>query len=209
MRRTKAEAAETRETILDAAELAFLDKGVSKTSLNDIAERAGVTRGAIYFHFRDKPAIYNAIIDRIRFPQEELIEEVQSNDSVNPIDVLEKCACSCLERFAVDERQQRVMTIITLRCEYVQEFSEMILRLRQAHDGMLNLFERMMSVAKRRSMLADDWAPQDAARVLVSVVGGVLNEWLNASREFDLIALGQKMILTLTSSFRKQTHHMA
>lgn len=204
MRRTKTEAAETRETILDAAELVFLEKGVSRTSLNDIAKRANVSRGAIYFHFRDKPAIYNAIIDRIKFPQEELIDEVKSNASVNPIDILENSACSCIERFAEDERQQRVMTIITLRCEYVDDFSSIILRLRQAHADMLDLFIRMLRVAESRQMLADDWAPQEAARALVSLVGGVLNEWLNSDKNFDLNTLGRKLILTQTTAFRKE-----
>lgn len=205
MRRTKSAAAETRETILDAAELVFLDKGVSQTSLNDIAKRAGVTRGAIYFHFRDKLAIYNAIIDRIKFPQEELIDEVKRNDSVNPIDVLENSACSCLERFVEDEHQQRVMTIITLRCEYVEEFSEVIFRLRKAHAGMLDLFVRLFHVAQSRQMLADDWSPQDAARVLVSIVVGMLHEWLNSEKAFDLNQLGKKLILTQTTAFRRKT----
>ncbi|WP_297323704.1 TetR family transcriptional regulator [uncultured Bartonella sp.] len=205
MRRTKTEASETRDAILDAAELAFLKKGVSKTSLNDIAERAGVTRGAIYFHFRDKPAIYNAIIDRIKFPQEELIAEVSCNDSVNPIDILEKSACSCLMRFAEDKHQQRVMTIITLRCEYVDEFSQMMMRLREAHDSMLNLFTRMLYVAQSRNMLADDWTPEDAARLLVCVVGGVLHEWLNSDKSFNLEQLGTRLIRNQTKSLRKQT----
>lgn len=205
MRRTKAEASETREAILDAAELAFLKNGVSKTSLNDIAEGAGVTRGAIYFHFRDKPAIYNAIIDRIKFPQEELIAEVSRNDSVNPIDILEESACSCLIRFAEDKHQQRVMTIITLRCEYVDEFSQMMMRLRESHDSMLNLFTRMLYVAQSRNMLADDWTPEDAARLLVCVVGGVLHEWLNSDKSFNLEQLGTRLIRNHTKSLRKQT----
>ncbi|MBI0166545.1 TetR family transcriptional regulator [Bartonella sp. M0280] len=208
MRRTKAAASETREAILDAAETAFLTKGVSKTSLNEIAERAGVTRGAIYFHFRDKPAIYNAIIDRIKFPQEDLIDEVSRNDSINPIDVLEKSACASLNRFAEDEHQQRVMTIITLRCEYVDEFSQMILRLREAHDSMLDLFTRMLYVARSRDMLSDEWEPEDGARVLVCVVGGILHEWLNSAKNFDLYALGTRLILSQTRSFRKNSRQL-
>lgn len=209
MRRTKAEASETREAILDAAEIAFLKKGVSKTSLNDIAKLAGVTRGAIYFHFRDKPAIYTAIIDRIKFPQEELIDEVRRNASVNPIDILEKSACACLERFTEDERQQRVMTIVTLRCEYVDDFSQMMSRLREAHDSMLDLFARMLHVAKSRNMLSDDWTPEDAARVLVCVIGGILHEWLNSGKGFNLYELGKRMLLCQTKSFRKQTSLLA
>ncbi|MDP1673909.1 MAG: TetR family transcriptional regulator, partial [Burkholderiales bacterium] len=53
-RRTKDEAVETRNQILDAAEKVFSARGVSRTSLADIAEAASVTRGAIYWHFKDK-----------------------------------------------------------------------------------------------------------------------------------------------------------
>src|SRR5690606_10590111 len=60
-RRTKAEAMETREQILDAAELVFHRKGVSCTSLNDIAAEAGVTRGAIYWHFKNKHDVFIAM----------------------------------------------------------------------------------------------------------------------------------------------------
>ena len=54
VRRTKEEAQETRNSILDAAERVFFEKGVSRTSLADIAQAAGVTRGAIYWHFAHK-----------------------------------------------------------------------------------------------------------------------------------------------------------
>ena len=46
-RRTKAEAEQTREQILDAAEAVFLDRGVARASLAEIAQAAGVTRGAV------------------------------------------------------------------------------------------------------------------------------------------------------------------
>jgi TetR/AcrR family acrAB operon transcriptional repressor len=54
VRRTKEEAAATRDSILDAAEILFAKNGVSRTTLQHIATAAGVTRGAIYWHFVDK-----------------------------------------------------------------------------------------------------------------------------------------------------------
>lgn len=47
-RKTKQQAEETRQEILDAAIKTFSERGVSATSLADIAKSAGVTRGAIY-----------------------------------------------------------------------------------------------------------------------------------------------------------------
>jgi len=47
VRRTKEEAEQTRDQILDAAEILFFERGVAHTSLEQIARAAGVTRGAV------------------------------------------------------------------------------------------------------------------------------------------------------------------
>lgn len=60
MRRTKEDAQHTREALLDAAELVFAQRGVSRTSLQEIAKAAGLTRGAVYWHFKDKAELFNA-----------------------------------------------------------------------------------------------------------------------------------------------------
>src|SRR5882757_7288734 len=65
-RRTKAEAEETRQKILDAAERLFFIDGVSRTSLEHIATAAGVTRGAIYWHFKNKLELFEALHERVK-----------------------------------------------------------------------------------------------------------------------------------------------
>ena len=61
-RRTKEEAAITREQLLDAAERVFRERGVAGSSLAEVASAAGVTRGAVYWHFRDKADLFAAMI---------------------------------------------------------------------------------------------------------------------------------------------------
>src|SRR5215475_12816529 len=58
MRRTAAEAAETPQAILRAALDEFSQRGYSATTLDGIARAAGVTRGAVYWHFASKAALY-------------------------------------------------------------------------------------------------------------------------------------------------------
>jgi AcrR family transcriptional regulator len=70
VRRTKDDAQATRSQLLDAAERVFAEKGVSRTSLNDIAAAAGTTRGAIYWHFKNKADVFNAMMDRVILPME-------------------------------------------------------------------------------------------------------------------------------------------
>jgi AcrR family transcriptional regulator len=54
----------TRDTLLDAAEQVFARRGFDGASLDDIADTAGFTRGAIYKHFADKEDLYLAVWDR-------------------------------------------------------------------------------------------------------------------------------------------------
>lgn len=65
---TKEDALATRHRLLDAAEYVFVEKGVSRTSLHDIAHAAGVSRGAVYWHFKNKADLFNAIMERITLP---------------------------------------------------------------------------------------------------------------------------------------------
>ncbi len=58
-KRTKAEALKTRQELIETAIAQFARHGVSKTTLNDIADAANVTRGAIYWHFENKTQLFN------------------------------------------------------------------------------------------------------------------------------------------------------
>ena len=78
-RRTKEDADATRQALLDAAEAVFYAKGVGRASLAEIAQAAGATRGAIYWHFKDKVDLFNAMMDRVTLPLEACPESPISN----------------------------------------------------------------------------------------------------------------------------------
>jgi TetR/AcrR family acrAB operon transcriptional repressor len=75
-RRTKAEAAATREALIDAAEEMFMAHGVARTTLEQIARHAGMTRGAVYWHFKNKADLFRAMLERVRMPFDELVQEI-------------------------------------------------------------------------------------------------------------------------------------
>ena len=60
----KAEQSEaTRTALLQAARELFTERGYADTGTEDIAQRAGVTRGAIYYQFRDKAGLFYAVVE--------------------------------------------------------------------------------------------------------------------------------------------------
>lgn len=83
-RRTKEEAQATRVQILDAAERVFHAQGVSRASLAEVAKEAGVSRGAIYWHFENKIDLFQAMLERLRLPLEELARASESEDEPGP-----------------------------------------------------------------------------------------------------------------------------
>lgn len=61
-RRTADEAAATRDSLIDAALAVFSERGYAAARLEEIAERADLTRGALYHHFSDKAELYLAVL---------------------------------------------------------------------------------------------------------------------------------------------------
>src|SRR5688572_21914104 len=119
VRRTKEEALETRSRILDAAEKVFHEKGVAHAGLEDIASAAKVTRGAIYWHFKDKAELFDAMMQRVVLPAEEMLEQAGQGGLDDPLELLRRATVEVLTRTAKDARMQRVFEIAYHKCEYV------------------------------------------------------------------------------------------
>lgn len=60
-KKTKVDALKTRQHLIETAIVQFALRGVANTTLNDIADAADVTRGAIYWHFENKTQLFNEI----------------------------------------------------------------------------------------------------------------------------------------------------
>lgn len=85
MRRTKEKAERTRGAILNASLKVFSTKGYTRTRFEDVAKEAGVTRGAINWHFDNKGALHCcAVAESVSGYQERLTEILRSDRSPCP-----------------------------------------------------------------------------------------------------------------------------
>ena len=209
MRRTKEEAAETRSAILDAAERMFFERGVSQTSLSQIAAEANVTRGAIYWHFSGKSALFRAMQDRAYRPQEEFINSQNILSDADPLAALHRVTLESIHRFVADERACKVYTILTLRCEYVGEMEEAMLCHREAEDHMhktiVDVFERAASLGQLRA----GWTPQMASNACICVFSGLFTEWLRTRDSFDIIAAATLIFDALFAGFGRAAERLS
>lgn len=119
-RRTKEDALKTRERLLDAAEAVFLARGLASASLKDIADAAGVTRGAVYWHFRNKLDLFEAMADRQPLPLEDMNEAAAAGATADPLARLRELLLALIAEVATDSHRRRVYEIILHKVELTE-----------------------------------------------------------------------------------------
>jgi TetR/AcrR family acrAB operon transcriptional repressor len=175
VRRTKEEAAATRERLLDTAEQVFLERGVARASLQDIASAAGVTRGAIYWHFKDKAELFIAMMDRTKLPCEATQKPADVPAQADPLELIHQMAVRPLQLLCDDERTRRVFTIAMHRTEYTDDMQSAQQRHMDAIDGYVSHIERLLSVAHERGLINPALDVGLAAHGLFALIDGLLN----------------------------------
>ena len=181
-RRTKIEAAATREQLLDAAERVFRERGVAHTSLAEVAAAAGVTRGAVYWHFRDKADLFDAMCERVQLPMEAMLACAGEIRQKDPLGALRALAVNGLVRLATDARTQAVFDVIFHKCEFAAEFA-VGRRPPPRHRQRLPRQRRAAAEAGGRARDSFRATPtrELAARCLNAYMVGVMHEWVQRS----------------------------
>ncbi len=202
VRKTKEEAQETRSAILDAAELVFKENGVSRTSLAEIATAAGVTRGAVYWHFKNKADLFDAMIQRVFGMMEEKLAELQCDTDANPVDSLGDLARHFVDRVANDPRYFRLLEISWHKCEYVGEMARSRDKHLECGNRYLSFSEEVFQLAKARGYLPASLDSRQAAIGLMAVVDGLIVNWTLDPSVFPLANYGPGIINTYLTGLR-------
>jgi AcrR family transcriptional regulator len=176
----------------------FLERGVTRAILDDIARAAGLTRGAIYWHFRDKLEIFLALERRVNLPNEELGERLKarlaSDPRLDPPAELADTIREGLQSFEANLERRSILTILWMRCEYVDEMRPVLIRQQRADAALRELFETVIGLAAVRGRVAPMCPPNIAARALLLLINGSVADWLREPREGQLVNLTMPMV---------------
>lgn len=192
-RSTKEEAQATRHRLLDAAERLFHRNGVSQTSLQQIATEAGATRGAIYWHFKDKADLFNAMMERVTLPLEQSLQQVATN-GVDPLVGLKESLRNALMQMRDDAQLRRVVEIAVQKVEYVDELHAVRARHLAVRDQCVGDIGRALRLAARQRGQRLRLPAAVAAAGLHATIDGLIFNWLLDTTAFDLPTLGEQML---------------
>lgn len=201
-RRTKEEAAATRDSILDAAEKLFVEQGVSRTTLQHIASEAGVTRGAIYWHFDDKGALFNAMMERVTLPFECALSSLGKSDATTVLDDLCQFFVEIFRVTETNPQARRVLEIASLKVEFVSEMDAVRVRRRQSKCDMMEQVVERLKLAQDAGLLKPGADPQLVSTGLWALMDGLIRNWMFEPTSFSLVDLGEKMVGIMLEGIR-------
>ena len=196
-RRTKEGALATRSKLLDAAEHLFQSQGVSRTSLQAIARRAGATRGAVYWHFSDKAELFNAMIERVTLPLEAaFFNDSQLPPNSAPVNAdalvnIRLATVEALSRIVNDAQTRRVFEVATQKVEYVEELRAVRQRHLAIRQSFVSRFEQSIESGAQRDGVLLLMPAALAARGFHALIDGLIQNWLLDQKAFDLLDVGQ------------------
>jgi TetR/AcrR family transcriptional regulator, acrAB operon repressor len=185
-RKTKVEALVTREQLLDAAERVFREHGVARTSLAEVAAAAGVTRGAVYWHFKDKADLFEAMCERATMPLDALLSESAVAPCADPLTALRELSIAVLNCLATDPRAQAVFEVIFHKTELTGELATVAGDRERERCQCLENVERLVQQAVAVGQLPSDTDTALTARLVHACVAGLMREWVLDKTAYDL-----------------------
>jgi AcrR family transcriptional regulator len=184
----------TKQKILDAAIQLFSRKGFRSTSLSDLVQATGLTKGALYHHFKNKDSLFYAVLENLRFLWRERVFR----------DMLEKQ--SALERLEtlfdnharlIEERETFCLVLSSLVMEMDNVNAEFMDALREIFADLTALIQRIIEKGQESGEIRGDLDPRLLALNLVGMMEGNSIPWiLNRGRvNYQKMSRTQRHIL--------------
>jgi TetR/AcrR family acrAB operon transcriptional repressor len=194
VKKTREDALATRETLLAAALQVFRERGVAHTRLADVAERAGVTRGAIYWHFKDKAQLFAAVCERGTLPVEALLAEASQNAQRDPLATVRQLAQMALTHLAGCADTQAMFDVIFHKCEFTEELAPVVAKNDADRAACLSRVQALFDQAVAIGQLPAHTDTFLATQGLHAYMVGLMHEWVLNPGSYDLAVCAEPLL---------------
>ncbi|MBE0750336.1 multidrug efflux transporter transcriptional repressor AcrS [Escherichia coli] len=184
-KRTKAEALKTRQELIETAIAQFAQHGVSKTTLNDIADAANVTRGAIYWHFENKTQLFNEMWLQQPSLRELIQDHLTAGLEHDPFQQLREKLIVGLQYIANIPRQQALLKILYHKCEFNDEMlAEGVIREKMGFNPQT--LREVLQVCQQQGCIANNLDLDVVMIIIDGAFSGIVQNWLMNMAGYDL-----------------------
>ncbi|NQV01775.1 MAG: TetR family transcriptional regulator [Bacteroidia bacterium] len=205
MKRTKQEAEQTRQDIIDAGLVVFGNKGVEEATINEIAEKAGVTRGAFYYHFKNKLTLYEHLLRLRAGYYRKIIDDSFKND-LPPILRIRKYMIDTLMKVATDDEFRAVNEMVFHKSAKIDEMLKSMKKTELERQIPTGIFRDTFAEGKKNGDVYSDASVDYATMTLfIFVQGAIIFRMLNRNYKLEEYAAGLVDSFLLGISERKSS----
>ncbi|WP_425055222.1 TetR family transcriptional regulator [Pseudomonas abyssi] len=185
MRRTKEDAEKTRLKIIEAALTLFSRNGYSNTTLAMIGTEAGFSRGPIYWHFKNKDDLFEAVLAYSQEPLEQLVAQARSA-GLSPLEHIDDFVRSWFALLVEDPWFRQSFEILLNKTELTEAMQSTLERERRLTQSMIATLEALVNAAQEQAQIPQGQTAGQLALMIYTQLMGVTQTWLFAPGLFDL-----------------------
>lgn len=207
MRKTKAEAQHTRELLLQAALEVFYQRGMAQASLQEIAATAGVTRGALYWHFKNKEDLFDALFQQFFSELDAQIECDIAAQSPNIWQSLQQAVIHCFYNMEHHEPFRKFIYILHLNCDHTKNNQTIVKLLRKYQNMWFSHLQSIFQICQRQDIIPAQTDIVLAVRYFQSHIQGLIDLWLINPHAINLTETATRFVSATMKTLR-YTHYL-
>lgn len=192
-RRTREEAEQTRQSLLATALRLFSEQGITATTLKQIAAEAGVTHGALYWHFKNRADLLEQIHLEYMLPFEAQYLEQRQAVQQDALAALELYFLGVLDAFRRDVQAQQLYRVFYMQAQPLSDLAPLQERLMANRELWLEQQKFFIKQARKQKQVRKKTVPTELAQSLQILLDGLLVHWLNTP-ETDLVSEGKRLL---------------
>lgn len=179
----------SRVALLASAEKMFVKKGFHRTTIDDIAAGAELTKGSIYFHFKDKHQLLLSLLERADARVMKPILAGMKDQSISP----KARIIQFLNSWALAAAAQRntMFLPILMSFEFLDDDGEIAKHIGRSYDRAYATLEKVFEEGQADGSIPDSNPPREQAAILIALADGMLLEWLRRADHFDGVSASQ------------------
>ena len=185
MRRTKEDAEKTRLKIIEAALTLFSRNGYSNTTLAMIGSEAGYSRGPIYWHFKNKEDLFQAVLGYSQEPLEQLVAQARNGDAP-PLATIERFVSRWFDLLVEDAWFRQSFEILLNKTEMTEAVSATLKRERKLTRSMISTLQELLLAAQEEGAIPQAQPAEQLALMVYTQLMGITQSWLFAPKLFNL-----------------------
>lgn len=176
-KRTHEDAERTKQAILESALRLFSRRGYESTSLSDIARFAGVTRGAIYWHFKDKGQILVELCEYLDSDKgfHDLLKQASDPSEPQPLQKIKEWLRECGTDSSIVFYSSALFNLVAKIMSGAVGTDDVRANLKAMFDRRRVLLVKAVSNAVKHEQLPSDCNIELAAEILEVFLGGFID----------------------------------